>query len=128
VASDEPRGEEVSSEQRLALKIGTDSDEAGMSTTDQKVKTNSELPERSDKPARQRPEWLEELIEYPARLQKFIADVRAEMKLVVWPSRTEVVNTTMVVIMTTILFAVFLWLVDKGSERAVSLVLKTFSH
>ena len=99
-----------------------------MSTTDQKVKTNSELPERSDKPAKQRPEWLEELIEYPARLQKFIADVRAEMKLVVWPSRTEVVNTTMVVIMTTILFAVFLWLVDKGSERAVSLVLKTFAH
>lgn len=99
-----------------------------MSTTDSKVKTNSELPERSDKPAKQRPEWLEDLLGYPARLQKFWGDVRAEMKLVVWPSRTEVVNTTMVVIMTTILFAVFLWLVDKGSERAVSLILKTFSR
>jgi preprotein translocase subunit SecE len=99
-----------------------------MSITDQKVKTNSELPERSDRPAKERPEWLEELLAYPARLQKFIADVRAEMKLVVWPSRTEVINTTLVVIMTTILFAVFLWLVDEGSERAVSLVLKAFSR
>lgn len=99
-----------------------------MSTTDHKVKTNSELTERSDKPAKQRPQWLEDLVEYPARLQKFFQDVRAEMKLVVWPSRSEVMNTTLVVIMTTILFAVFLWLVDKGSERAVSLVLKTFTH
>ena len=63
-----------------------------MSTTDQKVKTNSELPERSDKPAKERPEWLEDLLAYPARLQKFFADVRAEMKLVVWPSRSEVVE------------------------------------
>jgi preprotein translocase subunit SecE len=68
------------------------------------------------------------LIGYPTRLQKFLGDVRAEMKLVVWPSPSEVWNTTLVVIMTTILFAVFLWLVDKGSERAVSLVLKTFTH
>jgi len=99
-----------------------------MSTTDSKVKTNSELPERSDQPAKQRPEWLEDLLGYPVRLRKFLADVRAEMKLVVWPSRSDVSNTTLVVIMTTILFAVFLWLVDKGSERAVSLVLKTFSR
>ena len=90
-----------------------------MSTTHQKAKTNSEL-RNVDKPERERPEWLEELLAYPARFRNFCTDVRAEMKLVVWPSRSEVVNTTMVVIMTTILFAVFLWIVDKGSERAVS--------
>jgi len=50
------------------------------------------------------------------------------MKLVVWPSKSDVSNTTLVVIMTTILFAVFLWLVDKGSTRAVSLILKAFSR
>jgi preprotein translocase subunit SecE len=106
-----------------------ENDEAGMSTTQaQKVKTNSELPERSDKPARQRPEWLEDLTGYRTRLVKFLADVRAEMKLVVWPSKSDVSNTTLVVIMTTALFAVFLWLVDKGSERVVSLILKAFSH
>jgi preprotein translocase subunit SecE len=100
-----------------------------MSTTqDRKVNTNPELPDRSDKPARQRPEWVEDAFGYWTRLGKFLSDVRAEMKLVVWPSRSDVTNTTLVVIMTTILFAVFLWLVDKGSERAVSLVLKTFTH
>ncbi len=41
-----------------------------MSTTDSKVKTNSELPERSDQPAKQRPEWLEDLIAYPVALAK----------------------------------------------------------
>jgi preprotein translocase subunit SecE len=124
MASDDPRGNQAGGRE----KIRTSNDEAGMSITDQKVKTNSELPERADKPAKERPEWLEDLLDYPARLQKFWQDVRAEMKLVVWPSRSEVMNTTLVVIMTTILFAVFLWLVDKGSERAVSLVLKTFTH
>jgi len=100
-----------------------------MSTTQApKVKTNSELPERSDKPAQQRSEWLEDLMGYPKRLQKFLTEVRAEMKLVVWPSKSDVSNTTLVVIMTTILFAVFLWLVDKGSTRVVSLILKAFSR
>src|ERR1700691_5306360 len=124
MASDDPRGNKVVGGKKFRIS----NDEAGMSITDQKVKTNSELPERSDRPAKERPEWLEDLLAYPARLQKFFQDVRAEMKLVVWPSRSEVSNTTLVVIMTTILFAVFLWLVDKSSERAVSWVLKAFTH
>jgi preprotein translocase subunit SecE len=100
-----------------------------MSTTQvQKAKMTSETPERIDKPERERSEWMQELLAYPTRLKRFLTDVRSEMKLVVWPSRSEVVNTTMVVIMTTILFAFFLWIVDKGSERVVSMILKQFTH
>lgn len=88
----------------------------------------SETPERSDKPSRERPEWLERLLDYPRRADKFLQEVRAEMKLVVWPSFTEVRSTTLVVIMTTGMFAFFLWLVDRISTRAVSMVLSAFKR
>ena len=71
---------------------------------------------------------MEDLLGYPRRAQKFLQDVRAEMKLVVWPSPSEVRSTTLVVIMTTVLFAFFLWLVDKGSERVVAAILKAHGH
>jgi preprotein translocase SecE subunit len=88
----------------------------------------SETPERQDKPERERPKWQEDFLAYPRRAGRYLSDVRAEMKLVVWPSPTEVRSTTLVVIMTTILFAFFLWLVDKGSERVVHMILKANGH
>ena len=39
----------------------------------------------------------------------FFRDTNAEMKKVTWPSRPEVVGTTVVVIISTVIFAVFLW-------------------
>ena len=47
-------------------------------------------------------------------------DVLSEMKKVTWPSRNEVVGTTVVVIVATVVFAVYLWGCDilfyKGIE------------
>jgi len=98
-----------------------------MATT-QATKMNSEAQERPERPLgqRERPAWLERLLDYPRRARKFLQEVRAEMKLVVWPSWSEVRSTTLVVIMTTILFAFFLWGVDKLSERAVAAVTRYF--
>ncbi len=39
----------------------------------------------------------------------FVRDTNAEMKKVTWPSRNEVVGTTVVVLVATIIFAVYLW-------------------
>jgi preprotein translocase SecE subunit len=88
----------------------------------------ADTPERDERAPRERPQWQEDLLAYPQRARKFLQDVRAEMKLVVWPSFTDTRSTTLVVIMTTILFSVFLWLVDKGSERIVHIILKTNGH
>lgn len=100
-----------------------------MSTTQTtKLKTTAETPQQPDKPSRPRPEWVEDLLGYPRRSRKFLQDVRAEMKLVVWPSAPDVRSTTLVVIMTTILFAFFLWGVDKASLWGVSRILKVFTH
>ena len=88
----------------------------------------TDTPERDERSSRIRPQWQEDLRAYPQRAKKFLQDVRAEMKLVVWPSFSETRSTTLVVIMTTILFSVFLWLVDRGSERIVHMILKTNGH
>ena len=39
----------------------------------------------------------------------FFRDTNAEMKKVTWPNRNEVVGTTAVVIVATVIFAVYLW-------------------
>jgi len=48
------------------------------------------------------------------RTGQFLSDVRSEMKRVSWPSGADVKNTTIIVIVAVIFFAVYLLLVDKG--------------
>ncbi len=42
----------------------------------------------------------------------FLSETRVEMKKVSFPTRDEVVSTTIIVIVTSMIFAVFLWLAD----------------
>jgi preprotein translocase subunit SecE len=42
----------------------------------------------------------------------FLAEVRNELKRVTWPSKKEVYATTVVVILTSIFFGVYLWGLD----------------
>ena len=46
------------------------------------------------------------------QLREFIAETRAEMKKVTFPPREQVVSTTIVVVVTSLIFAVFLWVAD----------------
>jgi preprotein translocase subunit SecE len=52
----------------------------------------------------------------------FIGEVRSELKRVTWPSRREVYATTIVVILTSILFGVYLWGLDLILTAAVNWV------
>jgi preprotein translocase subunit SecE len=47
-------------------------------------------------------------------LKAFFAEVKSELKKVTWPSRKEVYATTIVVIVTTLFFGFYLWLLDLG--------------
>ena len=51
-----------------------------------------------------------------ARFTKYIKDVRVEMKRVVWPHRAEVINSSVVVIMTLLFFVAFTFIVDNISS------------
>ena len=47
-----------------------------------------------------------------AELKSFFAEVKSELKKVTWPSRAEVQNTTLVVILTTVFFGFYLYGLD----------------
>ena len=49
-----------------------------------------------------------------AAIRQFWRDVALEMKKVSWPTRTEVINTTIITIVVVFFFAAFLWLSDMG--------------
>jgi preprotein translocase subunit SecE len=51
------------------------------------------------------------------RSRRFLAEVRNEMARVTWPSRREVYATTLVVILTSIFFGLYLWGVDLALDR-----------
>jgi preprotein translocase subunit SecE len=57
---------------------------------------------------------------------QFVQQVRAEVGKVVWPSRREVVLTTVMVFIMAALTATFFSLVDLGIRQALSLVLNSF--
>jgi preprotein translocase subunit SecE len=60
------------------------------------------------------------------RSRRFLAEVRNEMARVTWPSRREVYATTLVVILTSIFFGLYLWGVDLILDRIMRLVFRTF--
>ncbi|MDA3936534.1 MAG: preprotein translocase subunit SecE [Actinomycetota bacterium] len=55
-----------------------------------------------------------------ARMMRYFSDVRAEMRRVVWPTRTEVINSSLVVIVTLIVFITFIFAVDSASLGIVT--------
>ena len=54
-----------------------------------------------------------------SRARRFLSDARAELSRVTWPTRREVWATTVVVILTSTVFGVYLYLVDMGLSSLV---------
>ncbi|MCJ7440542.1 MAG: preprotein translocase subunit SecE [Thermoanaerobaculaceae bacterium] len=61
------------------------------------------------------------------RLTTFLREVAVETKKVTWPSRDEVVATTVVVIAASFIFGIFLYVCDLAFFRLVDWVIKFFS-
>ena len=59
--------------------------------------------------------------------REFFRDVSAEMKKVTWPTKNEVVGTTAVVIVATVVFALFLWGCDVVFFKAIDFLFTKFS-
>ena len=59
-------------------------------------------------------------------LREFLGEVRNELKRVTWPSRKEVYATTFVVILTSIFFGTYLWMVDLALSEFVHRIFKFF--
>ena len=61
---------------------------------------------------------------FVARIQEFVREVLAEFRKVTWPSRSELVNSTVVVIVVTVVLAFFLGGVDIVLARVVERILR----
>ena len=60
------------------------------------------------------------------RSRTFLTEVRNELKRVTWPSQKEVYATTIMVILTSAFFGLFLWLVDLGLTAGVNWIFHRF--
>ena len=60
------------------------------------------------------------------RSRRFLTEVRNEMSRVTWPNRKEVYATTIVVILTSILFGVYLWVVDLVLNGIMGRIFRAF--
>lgn len=60
------------------------------------------------------------------RIIPFLKEVRAELRKVTWPSRREVYNTTVVVIIATIFFGFYLYFMDLIFSWVISQIRSIF--
>ena len=60
------------------------------------------------------------------RARLFLSEVRNELKRVTWPSQKEVYATTVVVILTSIFFGVYLFVLDYGLNSLVQWIFQRF--
>jgi preprotein translocase subunit SecE len=64
-------------------------------------------------------------MEFLRRVQQFFREVAAEFRRVSWPGRTDVVNSTVVVLTLVFILAFFLWAVDVGLSWPVERLLRS---
>jgi preprotein translocase subunit SecE len=60
------------------------------------------------------------------RMRVFLSEVRNELKRVTWPSQKEVYATTVVVILTSVFFGLYLFILDLGIDKVVSWIFNRF--
>jgi len=60
------------------------------------------------------------------RFRTFLVEVRNELKRVTWPSQKEVYATTVVVILTSIFFGLYLFVLDYGIDSVVLWIFRRF--
>lgn len=58
------------------------------------------------------------------QVREFVKDVRVEATKVSWPTRDELRDSTVVVIVTVLLVAAFIGIVDQALNRAVALIFR----
>ncbi|MEQ1910857.1 MAG: preprotein translocase subunit SecE [Vicinamibacterales bacterium] len=60
------------------------------------------------------------------RFRTFLSEVRNELKRVTWPSQKEVYATTVVVILTSAFFGMYLFVLDYGINSLVQWIFRRF--
>ena len=59
-----------------------------------------------------------------AKIKKFIGEVLAEMKKVSWTTRRELVDSTLIVILSSFLLGMFVGVIDFAFSKGVAVIIK----
>lgn len=59
-----------------------------------------------------------------AKIKKFIGEVLAEMKKVSWTTRRELVDSTLIVILSSFLLGIFVGIIDFAFSKGVAVIIK----
>ncbi len=59
-----------------------------------------------------------------AKIKKFIGEVLAEMKKVSWTTRRELVDSTLIVILSSFLLGLFVGVIDFAFSKGVAVIIK----
>jgi preprotein translocase subunit SecE len=57
-------------------------------------------------------------------IQKFLSEVFAEMKKVSWTTRRELVDSTLIVILSSFILGIFVGVIDYAFSRGVAVIIK----
>ena len=68
------------------------------------------------------------MLERVRRLKQFVVEVWSELKKTTWPGRREVYGTTLVVIVTVLICAFYLWVVDIILNTGMEAVFRAFGR
>lgn len=58
------------------------------------------------------------------KIGKFVSQVKTEMQKVSWPSRNELISSTIVVLVSTILMAVYIGVCDLVLSRVINVLIR----
>ena len=59
-----------------------------------------------------------------AKIKKFVGEVLAEMKKVSWTTRRELVDSTLIVILSSFLLGIFVGVIDFAFSKGVAVIIK----
>ncbi len=60
-----------------------------------------------------------------AKVQKFISEVIAELKKVSWSTKQEVIDSTILILITSAILGVFIGIVDFSLSRVLQLIIRS---
>ena len=95
-----------------------------MSKDDTKIKAEKQTEEKtSDKSSKKDKKAPKDGVKQPNKVVKYFKDLRSEFKKVVWPTKKQVVNNTLVVLVTMIVVGLFVGGLDFGLTALLDLIL-----
>ena len=62
-----------------------------------------------------------------SRLARWFREMKSELKKVVWPSKKQVMNNTVIVLVTVLIVGVFIWAFDFAGNTIVNGIISLFA-